>query len=142
MRESLSEYSSAQGKTVSEKTRILVVEDNAFVRMQIVKFLKDDEALNYEIVEASDGSEALNKMDHTIDMAIVDIRMEPMGGFEFLKHIRGEGSEAPVILVTGDSNPDLLTEANKWGVAAVLLKPVQRDRLTGTVSRTLKSSSR
>jgi len=134
----LSEYSS----TMPEKTRILVVEDNAFVRMQIVKFLKDDEECNYEIIEASDGGEAFEKMDHTIDIAIVDIRMEPVGGFEFLKQIRSNENNAPVILVTGDQNPDLLTEANKLGVAAVLLKPVQRDRLTGTVSRTLKLSSR
>ncbi|MGH1397949.1 MAG: response regulator [Alphaproteobacteria bacterium] len=127
---------------MANNARIMVVEDNAFVRMQIVKFLKDEEGSEYEIIEASDGGEALEKMDHTIDMAIVDIRMEPIDGFEFVKHIRGEGNEAPVILVTGDQNPDLLTEANKWGVAAVLMKPVQRDRLTGTVSRALKLSSR
>lgn len=124
------------------KTRILVVEDNDFVRMQIVKFLQSAEGENYEIVEASDGQAAIDMMDNDINLAIVDVRMEPIDGFEFIRHIRGEGNEAPVILVTGDSNPDLLSEANKWNVGAVLMKPVQKDRLIKTVSRTLHIKSR
>ena len=124
------------------KTRILVVEDNDFVRMQIVKFLQSAEDENYEIVEASDGQAAIDMMNEDIDLAIVDVRMEPIDGFEFIRHIRGDGNEAPVILVTGDSNPDLLSEANKWNVGAVLMKPVQKDRLIKTVSRTLHIKSR
>lgn len=127
---------------MSQKTRILVVEDNDFVRMQIVKFLRDDEESGYEIVEAADGSAALEEIANDIDMVIVDVRMEPIDGFEFIRAIRGEGNQAPVILVTGDQNPDLLSEAGKWDVAAVLMKPVQRDRLLKTVSRTLRIQSR
>jgi len=69
---------------------------------------------------------------------IVDVRMAPIDGFEFLRVLRGSGNNTPVILVTGDSNPDLLSEANKFGVAAVMMKPVQRDRLIQTIARTLK----
>lgn len=127
---------------MTTQTRILVVEDNDFVRMQIVKFLQDDETAEYEIVEASDGQAALDIMDDTFSMAIVDVRMEPIDGFEFIRHIRGDGHDAPVILVTGDNNPDLLSEAGKWNVSAVLMKPVQRDRLVKTVSRTLQIKSR
>ena len=118
---------------------ILVVEDNDFVRMQIVKFLGDE---GYNIVESSDGQDALDKMNADIDMAIVDIRMEPLDGFEFIRTIRGMDMETPVVLVTGDQNPELLNEAGKWGVAAVLMKPVERDRLIKTVSRTLRSRAR
>lgn len=127
---------------MSQKARILVVEDNDFVRMQIVKFLKDDEGSDYEIVEAADGQIALGEAANDIHMAIVDVRMEPIDGFEFIRAIRSEGIEIPVVLVTGDQNPDLLTEAGKWGVAAVLMKPVQRDRLLKTVSRTLSIQAR
>jgi len=44
----------------------------------------------------------------------------------------------PVVLVTGDDNPDLLNDAARWDVTAVLMKPVQRDRLVKMVQRTLK----
>lgn len=127
---------------MTSQTRILVVEDNNFVRMQIVKFLQDAEEFDCEIIEASDGQQALDAMNDNIDLAIVDVRMEPIDGFEFIRHIRGDGNTSPIILVTGDSNPDLLSEANKWGVGAVLMKPVQKDRLIKTVSRTLQIKAR
>lgn len=119
---------------MSKAKRILVVEDNDFVRMQISKFLQDE---GYEVIESTDGSEALKQIKNNIDFAVVDVRMEPVNGFEFLRTIRSDGMKTPVILVTGDDNPDLLNESAKLNVAAVLKKPVQKDRLIKTVSRTL-----
>ncbi len=120
---------------MSENPQILIAEDNDFVRMQIVKFLSGE---GYAITECSDGQDALEKMNADIALAIVDVRMEPLDGFEFIRSIRGSDIDAPVILVTGDQNPDLLNEAAKWGVAAIMMKPVQKDRLVQTVARTLK----
>ena len=122
--------------------KILVVEDNDFVRMQIVKFLHGAEEADYQIVESTDGRDALAKMSPDVALAIVDVRMEPVDGFEFVRSLRGADMATPVILVTGDRNPDLLAEAGKWNIAAVLMKPVERDRLVATVSRTLQSLSR
>lgn len=119
---------------MNEDPRILVVEDNDFVRMQIIKFLRE---AGYEVIESVDGADALTKITDNIDFAIVDVRMEPVNGFEFLRAIRSDGIKIPVILVTGDDNPDLLSESAKLDVAAVLKKPVQKDRLINTVSRTL-----
>jgi DNA-binding NtrC family response regulator len=124
---------------MTSQNKILVVEDNDFVRMQIVRFLGEE---GHEIIESTDGEDALAKMSAEIALAIVDVRMEPIGGFEFIRHIRGMDLETPVILVTGDQNPDLLAEAGKWNIAAVLMKPVQRDRLVKTVSRTLQQRAR
>ncbi|MGB0719037.1 MAG: response regulator, partial [Bdellovibrionales bacterium] len=111
---------------MSEKPRILLVEDNDFVRMQIARFLTAADDGGYEVVEASDGKEAIEKINDNIAMAIVDVRMEPISGLEFIRHIRSEDNDTPVVLVTGDHNPDLLSEASKWDVAAVLMKPVER----------------
>lgn len=109
--------------------------------MQIVKFLRDE---GYETIESVEGTDALEKMqaDDGIELAVVDIRMEPMNGFEFIRTIRSLESKIPVILVTGDNNPDLLTEAGKWDVAAVLMKPVQRDRLVKTISKLIRDRDR
>lgn len=124
---------------MTDQNKILVVEDNNFVRMQIIQFLQEE---GHEIIESTDGHDALEKMNKDVTMAIVDVRMEPIDGFEFIKALRGRNLETPVILVTGDHNPDLLAESARWGVAAVLMKPVQRDRLVKTVARTLQSLSR
>jgi len=122
---------------MSQKEKILVVEDNDFVRMQIVRFLQEE---GHEITEAKDGEDALLKISNDFSLAIVDVRMEPVGGFEFIRSIRGSDMDIPVILVTGDDNPDMLNDAARWGVTAVLMKPVQRDRLVKMVGRTILSA--
>lgn len=119
---------------MEHKPRILVVEDNDFVRMQICRFLTDG---GYDTCESSNGEQALDIVSDDIDLAIVDVRMEPINGFEFIRAIRGDDIETPVILVTGDNNPDLLNEASKLGVCAVLKKPVQKDRLIKIIARAL-----
>lgn len=128
-----------------DKNKILVVEDNDFVRMQIVRYLGETGA---DIIEASQGDQALDfmKQQHIkrdpVTLAIVDVRMEPVDGFEFIKSIRGLDMDTPVILVTGDNNPDLLEQAGIWGVSAVMIKPVQKDRLVKTVTRTIEAYKR
>lgn len=119
---------------------ILLAEDNAFVRMQIAKFLTDG---GYNVIEAEDGDNALEMLEqHDFGLAMVDVRMEPMDGFEFIRTIRGLDVTIPVVLVTGDSTPDLLEQANKWGVSAVLIKPVQKERLMKTVEKTIQAYRR
>jgi CheY-like chemotaxis protein len=118
-----------------EKTKkILIVEDNDFVRMQIVGFLQ---AEGYETTESPDGRDALAVIGKGFDAVIADIRMDPVDGFEFIKTIRSDGDKTPVILVTGDETTDLLNEATKLGVAAVLKKPVNKERLLKIISRTI-----
>ena len=127
------------------KSKILVVEDNDFVRMQIVRYLQE---IDVEVIEASHGDQALDivKQEYIkrdpVSLAIVDVRMEPVDGFEFIRSIRGMDMDTPVILVTGDNNPDLLEQAGKWGVSAVMIKPVQKDRLVKTVTRTIDAQKR
>lgn len=117
--------------------KILVIEDNDFVRMQIAKYLSDE---GYEVIEAPDGDVGLREIkSNEISIAVVDVRMEPVDGFEFIRTIRGMNLQTPVILVTGDQNPDLLNQAQQWDVAAVLMKPVQKERLLKTASKLLKS---
>lgn len=120
----------------STNKKILVVEDNDFVRMQIVKYLSDSE---YETIEASEGDTAMEIMSAKgVTLAIVDVRMEPVGGFEFVGAMRAAGIKIPVILVTGDQNLDILEKARMLGIDTVLLKPVQKDRLISMVGRALR----
>ena len=126
---------------MSDSHKILVVEDNDFVRMQIVRFLEE---AGHSVIEASRGDEAVDLavQEKDLDLAIVDVRMEPVDGFDFIRTIHGRDIEIPVILVTGDDNPDLLDTSGKLGVSAVLMKPVQKDRLLKTVDRTIQMFER
>ncbi|HAJ90750.1 MAG TPA: hypothetical protein DCM27_07050 [Rhodospirillaceae bacterium] len=114
--------------------KILIVEDNDFVRMQVVSYLQD---AGYNVVEAINGQAGLQMITGDLSLIIVDVRMAPVDGFEFIKAVRGRNPTLPLILVTGDQNPDLLNEASKWSVSAVLMKPVQKDRLISMAERAI-----
>ena len=119
---------------MSQGEKILIVEDNDFVRMQVVSYLSD---AGYNVVEAVNGETGLAMMTSDLSLIILDVRMAPIDGFEFIKAVRGRNPTLPLILVTGDQNPDLLNEASKWNVSAVLMKPVQRDRLISMAERAI-----
>jgi len=118
--------------------KILLAEDNDFVRMQIKLFL---ESADYEVIEAIDGLTALNLVSDDIELIIVDIRMEPVDGLEFTKSLRAKNNNTPVIFITGDQNPDLLSAASQLGVKATLMKPVEKDRLLKMVARSIQSNT-
>lgn len=125
--------------TSAQAGKILVVEDNDFVRMQLCRYLSD---AGYTVIEATDGSKGMALLAADISLIVLDIRMTPVDGFEFIKAVRGRRADIPLILVTGDQNPDLLNEASKWSVSAVLIKPVQKERLISMVERAIKKVSR
>lgn len=120
---------------MSNTYNILVVEDNDFVRMQLTSFLT---SAGHTVEDTHDGQEGLEKIRDNIDLAVVDVRMEPMGGFEFIRSLQSLSIDVPVILVTGDQDPELLSDSAKHGVAALLMKPVQKERLLMTIERTLQ----
>lgn len=127
---------------MTDLTRILVAEDNDFVRMQLCRFLADG---GYEVVEAESGLEAdevCRDRQQKIAAAIVDVRMEPMSGIEFIRGLRADNITTPVIMITGDQKSDVLNEASKWNAAAVLMKPVQKERLLKTVERVVAALSK
>jgi two-component system chemotaxis response regulator CheY len=110
--------------TTDPNMAILVVDDyNTMVRI-IRKLLKQ---IGYENVdEASNGEEALTKIKaKNYGLIISDWNMEPMTGFDLLKHVRAdEGtSKTPFILVTAESKPENVMAAQKAGVSSYLVKP-------------------
>lgn len=119
--------------------RVLVVEDNDFVRMQIGRFLTEG---GHSFIEASTADQAVEQLASGVDVALVDVRMEPADGFEFIAAMRARGYKQPVVLVTGDQNPDVLERASRMGVPAVLMKPVEKDRLLAVVARAMANQQR
>ncbi len=115
---------------------ILVAEDNDISRELMCKILQVN---GYNTIEAIDGDEAINAVSrHSIDLALVDLNMEPRGGFEFVKYLVTSGVKIPVIIVTADTSSDILLLANELGVQRVLQKPVDPDKLKHIVEQTLK----
>lgn len=126
---------------MSEPSQILVIDDNDFIRMQIVKFLQDGGYKVYEAANVADAFDVVKSHRHQLACMLVDVRMEPLDGFNFLNKVQAENINIPAILVTGDQNSDILGKAGVHGVHSVLMKPVDKDKLLKMVARTIPGAN-
>ncbi len=119
--------------------KILVVDDEMFVRRGIV-METDWAAMDCAVVaEASNGEEAL-KMVHKFhpDLIISDIRMPRMDGIELLKTLRQEENEVHVIFLTAYSEFEYAKQALRYYAFDYLLKPFEDGELEACVLRAKK----
>lgn len=127
---------------MADAHNVLIVEDNDFVRMQIAKFLTDGGYICHEAISVAAAMDILHDNPDVMDCMLVDVRMEPEDGFDFLNKLQAEDIQIPSILVTGDQNTDILSNASHLGVFSVLMKPVNKDRLLMVVNKAIASSRR
>ncbi|MER2604528.1 MAG: response regulator [Siculibacillus sp.] len=113
---------------------VLVVDDYKTMIRIIRNLLKQ---LGFDDVdEASDGTEALGKMkDRRYGLVISDWNMEPMTGYELLKHVRADPSltKTPFIMVTAESKTENVIAAKKAGVNNYIVKPFNAQTLKGKI---------
>ncbi len=115
---------------------ILIAEDNDISRDLMSRILKMQ---GYQTVEVSDGGQAIEAINNTsVDLAMVDLNMEPKGGFEFVQHLVLHNIKIPVVIITADDSSDILMRASELGVNRVLQKPVEPDKLIAITQHTLK----
>ncbi|MBK8005936.1 MAG: response regulator [Gemmatimonadetes bacterium] len=103
--------------------KCLVVDDSATMRRIVVNALK---SIGYDnVVEAGDGSDALQKCDGSIELIITDWNMPVMGGLDFVKALRANPAHAktPILMVTTRSVKEDILQAVEAGVSSYILKP-------------------
>jgi two-component system chemotaxis response regulator CheY len=98
---------------------VLVVDDSAVMRKIIVKALSDNGYT--DIVEASNGQEALGKMQD-IDIVFTDWNMPVMDGITFVKELR-KSSKVPIVMITTEGGQKEVIEAMRSGVNDYIVKP-------------------
>jgi len=117
------------------KTKILIVDDAGPVVVLCVNVLQ---ALGYAVKGANRGETAVELMrKEPFDLMVLDYKMPGMTGFEVFQQARVLHPSMAVVLVTGHGTPEIITEANRMGFDAILLKPFTSDELRGTVEKVL-----
>lgn len=110
--------------------KVLVVDDDFINRKLIQTLLKKNPKVT-EIVEAENGSDALDKMkkDPSINLILLDIMMPVVDGIEFLKIFRSDMSNAHVPVVVLSTDDTRKSEVYDNGANDFLRKPVIQDAL-------------
>ena len=102
-----------------ELVRIVVAEDEALIRMDLVEML--GEAGYLVVAQASDGAEAITLVaEHKPDLAILDVKMPILDGISAAEEII---ATCPVLMLTAFSQRELVDRARDAGVMAYVLKP-------------------
>jgi len=106
-------------KSAPTRIRILVAEDEALIRMDLVEMLVE---AGYEVVaEASDGAQAIElAQSHKPDLAILDVKMPILDGISAAEKII---TISPVLMLTAFSQRELVERARDAGVMAYVVKP-------------------
>lgn len=113
--------------------RILVVDD-ALSMVSLVEMTLTNEG--YEVVTASNGAEALGKLNGTaFDLILTDLNMPAMNGVELIKAIKSkpEHSFTPIVMLTTESGADKKEAGKAAGAKAWIVKPFKTDKLIGVV---------
>ena len=105
--------------TTHAPVRILVAEDEALIRMDLVEMLQE---AGYTVVaQATNGEEAIAlATEHQPDLAILDVKMPVLDGISAAEKII---SIAPVLMLTAFSQKELVDRARDAGVMAYVVKP-------------------
>ena len=128
-------------KLLDKKYRILVVEDDAEVRDFLVGCLCD----KYQVVEAVNGVEALQKMQAEVpDMVVSDLMMSEMDGGKLCKKIKENPKydSIPFILLTANKTQEAQIDGIQSGADAYLNKPISIQLLETTIANLLESRKR
>lgn len=114
---------------------ILVVDDSASVRQVVGIALR---GAGYTVVEASDGKDALSKLDgqQKVNLVISDVNMPVMDGITFVKEMKQKPNFkfTPVIMLTTEGADEKKQEGKSAGAKAWIVKPFRSDQLLQTVS--------
>ncbi len=120
---------------VSQKARILVIEDEDSVRDLLSDVLRE---AGHTVDEAEDGSQGLNIFEkNTYDIVFTDLGMPEISGFEVAQHIRKADKEVPIILTTGWGVNLQRPEARESGIDYIINKPFQMDQVQHMVQEIL-----
>ena len=122
-----------------ERLKILVADDESRMRKLVKDFLIKS---NFEVLEAEDGSQALDLFYATKDIALIilDVMMPKMDGFEVCREIR-QTSQVPIIMLTakGDERDEL--QGFQLGVDEYITKPLSPKILVARVEAVLRRTN-
>ncbi len=117
--------------------KILVVDDDADLRMSVASSLSENHFL---VDQAKDGEEGVNRIKAgRYDLVLLDVNMPRMTGLEALKEIKAHDPSIIAIMLTAFSNVRDAVESTKEGAYNYLEKPIKAENLVYLIDKAIKA---
>ena len=116
---------------------IMTADDSASVRQMVTFTLKQN---GYDVVEAVDGRDALNKLNvQKVDMLLTDLNMPNMDGIGLIKGVRTGSLNKfiPIVMLTTESQDSRKAEGKAAGATGWIVKPFKPEQLIAVVKKVL-----
>jgi DNA-binding NtrC family response regulator len=121
----------------ASRGRVLVVEDEAYVRDSLVEILR---ARRFDASPAGSVAEALAHLGRApVDVVLSDLRMPGADGLELVRRMQGVAPDVPVVILTGHGNVASAVECLKAGASDYILKPAEPEALEVALDRALEA---
>jgi two-component system chemotaxis response regulator CheY len=114
---------------------IMAIDDSASIRQVVSITLKK---AGYEVIEASDGRDALKKLTgQKVHLMLCDVNMPNMDGITFLKEIRQNPNYkfTPIIMLTTESQEAKKQEGKAAGARAWVVKPFKPEQMLAAIEK-------
>ncbi|AMM52100.1 histidine kinase [Rufibacter sp. DG15C] len=113
---------------ITEKKRILIVDDSFYMRTMLKNMLLD---AGYDVVgEAPDGKTAIEMAKEKIpDLVTLDVILPDNTGLDVLKAIKQNNSDIKVIIVSAVGQEVIVNEATEYGALTYIVKPFSEDKV-------------
>lgn len=119
--------------------KILVIDDEKAIRNTLNDILSFE---GFEVVEAGDGAEGLEKLNaDKFDCILCDIKMPKKDGIEVLEHVKEHNPDIPIIMISGHGNIESAVDAVKKGAYDYISKPPDLNRLLITIRNAMERGS-
>jgi two-component system, OmpR family, phosphate regulon sensor histidine kinase PhoR len=119
------------------KRRMLVVDDDPAI-LEVLEMRLS--AMGFDVTATGDPARAVEAVDAgPFDVALLDLRMDPMDGITLMETIHGRQPRLPVLIMTAHGTIETAVEAVQRGAFDYLTKPFVRDELRAKIFRALAS---
>jgi two-component system chemotaxis response regulator CheY len=117
-------------------SKILIVDDAAFMRMMLKKILAPTGS---EMIEAVDGQDGLEKYkEHQPDVVLLDVIMPNSDGIECLKQIMAFDKNARVVMCSSMGQQSLVKDAIKTGARDYIIKPFDAPKVLEVITKNMQ----
>lgn len=136
IKERILEHLAVKVLMANKRPQILVIDDEDIARKNLSHILTKE---NYEVFTASDGEEALKKLEHSeFDIVITDLKMSGIDGMNILERINTRNPDTKVIVITGYATVPSAVMAMKKGAFHYIAKPFKLEEVRATVKNALE----